>query len=160
MTHPTLITAQPGLPFVDIVREFNAPAAAVFRAHTQADLYAQWLGPRSINLDSLELDATAGDRWKYTFHGEVDTEYAFFGVFHTVEPNTLLIQTFEFNLAPGQVGVSSTHFDEVDGRTRLSLHEVYPSVEARDAAMASGMDHGINEGYARLDEILDRANAL
>ena len=46
MTHPTLITAQPGLPFVDIVREFNAPAAAVFRAHTQADLYAQWLGPR------------------------------------------------------------------------------------------------------------------
>ena len=81
-------------------------------------------------------------------------------MFHTVEPNTLLIQTFEFNLAPGQVGVSSTHFDEVDGRTRLSLHEVYPSVEARDAAMASGMDHGINEGYARLDEILDRANAL
>ena len=67
MTHPTLITAQPGLPFVDIVREFNAPAAAVFRAHTQAELYAQWLGPRSSNLDSLELDATAGGRWKYTF---------------------------------------------------------------------------------------------
>ncbi len=156
MTHPTTITAQPGLPFVDIVREFDAPAAAVFRAHTEADLYAQWLGPRSIEIDNLELDATVGGRWKYTFRGEGDAEYGFFGVFHTVEPNTLLIQTFEFSLAPGHVGVSSTHFDEVDGRTRLSLHEVYPSVAARDAAMASGMEYGIKEGYERLDEILAR----
>jgi len=156
MTHPTTITAQPGLPFVDVVREFDAPAAAVFRAHTEADLYAQWLGPRSMKIDSLELDARAGGRWKYTFRGEGDAEYGFFGVFHTVEPNTLIVQTFEFNLAPGHVGVSSTRFAELDGRTRLSLHEVYPSVEARDAAMASGMEGGINEGYERLDEILAR----
>src|SRR5437763_15532352 len=122
MTHPTLITAQPGLPFVDIVREFNAPAAAVFRAHTQADLYAQWLGPRSINLDSLELDATAGGRWKYTFNGQGGTEDAFFGVFHTVAPNTLLIQSFQFNLAPGHVGVSSTHFAQADGPPGLPRH--------------------------------------
>jgi len=156
MTHPTTITAQPGLPFVDVVREFDAPAAAVFRAHTEADLYAQWLGPRSMKIDSLELDARAGGRWKYTFRGEGDAEYGFFGVFHTVEPNTVIVQTFEFNLAPGHVGVSSTRFAELDGRTRLSLHEVYPSVEARDAAMASGMEGGINEGYERLDEILAR----
>jgi hypothetical protein len=54
------------------------------------------------------------------------------------------------------VGVDSTSFDEIDGRTRLSLREVYPSVEARDAAVASGMEHGIIEGYGRLDEILAR----
>ena len=46
----------------------------------------------------------------------------------------LLIQTFEFSLAPGQVGIDTTRFEEIDGRTRLSLHEVYPSVEARDMA--------------------------
>jgi uncharacterized protein YndB with AHSA1/START domain len=97
-----------------------------------------------------------GGRWKYAFRGECDASFSFFGVFHTVEPNTLIIQTFEFNLAPGQVGVSSTMFKQIDGRTRLLLREVYPSVEARDMAMASGMEYGIKEGYERLDAILAR----
>jgi uncharacterized protein YndB with AHSA1/START domain len=156
MTHPTTIAAEPGVPFVDIVREFDAPAAAVFRAHTDPELFARWTGPRSMRMDSVELNATVGGRWKYAFRGEGDAEFAFFGVFHTVEPSTLIIQTFEFNLAPGQVGVSSTHFEEVDGATRLSLHEVYPSVAVRDAAVASGMEYGIKEGYERLDEMLAR----
>jgi uncharacterized protein YndB with AHSA1/START domain len=154
MTHPTTITAEPGLPFVDIVREFDAPAAAVFRAHTDPHLFVQWMGPRSNPMHSVELDAAPGGRWKYAFRGDGDMEFAFYGVYHSVEPSALLIQTFEFNLAPGQVGVSSTRFDEVDGHTRLAVHEVYPSLEARDAAVASGMEHGIREGYERLDELL------
>jgi uncharacterized protein YndB with AHSA1/START domain len=154
MTNPTTITAEPGLPFIDIVREFNAPVAAVFRAHTDPKLFAQWQGPRTMKMDSVELDATPGGRWKYVFRGEGDVPFSFSGVFHTVEPNTLIIQTFEFNLAPGLVGIDSTTFAEVDGRTRMSLHEVYPSVESRDMAIASGMESGIKEGYERLDEIL------
>jgi uncharacterized protein YndB with AHSA1/START domain len=154
MTHPTTITAEPGLPFIDIVREFDAPPEAVFRAHTDPKLFAQWTGPRRMQMDSVQLDASAGGRWKYVFRGEGDTPFSFFGVYHTVEPSALLIQTFEFNRAPGQVGVDTTRFEAVDGRTRMSLHEVYPSVEARDAALASGMEYGIKEGYERLDEIL------
>jgi uncharacterized protein YndB with AHSA1/START domain len=149
MSHPTTITAAPGLPFVDVVREFDAPVAAVFRAHTDPTLYAQWM-----RMDTVELNATTGGRWKYAFRGEGDAAFSFFGVFHTVEPNSLIIQTFEFNMAPGHAGISSTVFDQVDGRTRLSVHEVYPSVEARDAALASGMEHGIKAGYEVLDEVL------
>ena len=157
MTHPTTITSEPGLPFVDLVREFDAPAAAVFQAHVDPRLYAKWLGPRTMKLDSLELDATPGGRWKYEFRGgDSDDQYSFFGFFHTVEPNALLIQTFEFNLAPGQVGLTTSTFDEHDGRTRLTIREVYPSVEARDMAVASGMEYGIIEGYERLDELLAR----
>jgi uncharacterized protein YndB with AHSA1/START domain len=155
VTYPTNITAAPGLPFVDITRDFDAPAAAVFRAHTDADLFARWMGPRTAPMDSVELDATAGGKWKYVFRGGDSPEpMSFFGVFHTVEPNSLIVQTFEFNLAPGQVGITAYHFDEVEGRTRLSIREVYPSVEARDAALASGMEYGIREGYERLDELL------
>jgi len=157
MTHPTIITSEPGLPFVDLVREFDAPAAAVFHAHVDPKLYAEWLGPRTMQLDGMELDARPGGRWKYVFRGgDSDAPMSFFGVFHTVELNTLLIQTFEFNLAPGQVGISTSRFDEHDGRTRLTIREVYPSVEARDMAVASGMEHGIIEGYERLDELLAR----
>jgi uncharacterized protein YndB with AHSA1/START domain len=154
MTHVTTITAEPGLPFVEIVREFDATAAAVFRAHTDPQLYAQWTGPRSMKLESMHIDATVGGRWNYTFRGDGDMLFGFSGVFHTVQPNALIIQTFEFNLAPGQVGVGTTRFDEVDGRTRMSMHEVYPSVEARDAALASGMESGMRESFERLDELL------
>jgi uncharacterized protein YndB with AHSA1/START domain len=155
MTHPTSITAAPALPFVDIVREFDAPAAAVFRAHTDRALFAKWTGPRTMQMDDVEIDATSGGHWRFNFRaGDSDMEMSFSGVFHNVEPNALIIQTFEFSLAPNQVGISSTTFENVDGRTRLTVHEVYPSVEARDAAMASGMDLGIKEGYERLDEIL------
>jgi uncharacterized protein YndB with AHSA1/START domain len=156
MTHPTTITAEPGLPFVDLVREFDAPVAAVFRAHTDPALFAQWMGPRTIALDIVEFDANTGGRWKYAVRGTGGEAYEFRGVFHTVEPNTRIIQTFEFSGAPGLVSIGATTFEEADGRTRLSVHEVYPSVEARDAAVASGMEYGIIEGYERLDELLAR----
>ena len=70
MTHPTTITAEPGLPFVDIVREFDAPAAAVFRAHTDPALFAQWAGPRQYTTDIIEFDATVGGRWQYVSRGQ------------------------------------------------------------------------------------------
>ena len=155
MTYPTTITALPGLPFVDVVREFDAPPEAVFRAHIDPQLFAQWTGPRSMRMDSVELNPVPGGRWKYEFRaGGGETSFAFFGVFHAVKPNTLLIQTFEFNLAPALVGISSTTFEAIDNRTRLSVHEVYPSVESRDAAVGSGMESGVIEGYERLDELL------
>jgi|SRR5579872_1339483 len=154
MSYPTTITAEPGLPFIDITREFDAPASAVFRAHTDARLFAKWIGPRGMQIDSMELDARTGGRWSYAFGCSGESQFSFHGVFHTVEPDTLIIQTAEFNMAPGQVAVSTLVFAEVNGRTRLSAHEVYPSVEARDAALASGMEYGIKEGYVKLDELL------
>jgi uncharacterized protein YndB with AHSA1/START domain len=83
VSYPTTITAEPGLPFIDIVREFEAPAEAVFRAHIDPNLYVQWLGPRSMKLEDVVLDATTGGRWKYVIRGEGDMEISFFGVFHT-----------------------------------------------------------------------------
>lgn len=156
MRHPTTIAAEPGLPFVDIVREFDAPVGAVFRAHTDPELFARWAGPRQYTTEIIEFDATVGGRWQYVGRGQGGEAYGFRGVFHTVEPNTRIIQTFEFDGAPGLVSLGTMILEEVDGRTRLSIHEVYPSVEARDAAVASGMEYGVNEGYERLDEILAR----
>lgn len=149
----TTITALPGTPFVDIVREFAAPASAVFRAHTEPDLVRQWLGPRGLEMEIHEYDAVTGGRWQYT-HRNADGAYGFRGVFHTVQTDTLIVQTFEFDGAPDAVTLSSARFVARDGRTRLEIHEIYPSVEARDMAVASGMEYGVTEGYERLDELL------
>lgn len=154
--HPTTITAVPGLPFIEISREFDAPPSAVFRAHVEPELFAKWTGPREMRMDTVELDPRPGGRWKFEFRsGQEGPRMSFYGVYHAVQPNALIIQTFEFNLAPNQVGISTMNLEDLGGRTRLSIREVYPSVEARDAAVQSGMEYGIVEGYERLDELLE-----
>lgn len=153
MSNATTITAPEGLPFVDIVREFDAPVSAVFRAHVDPELFVQWNGPRSVSTELIEFDAVTGGRWAYTGHHEGNT-FGFRGMFHTVKTDRLIIQTFEFDGAPDQVACGSLVFEDIGGRTRIHAHEVYPSVEARDMMVASGMEYGVNEGYERLDELL------
>lgn len=153
MSNPTTITADDGVPFVDTIREFDAPVSAVFKAHVDADLLAKWLGPREAVLKVHEYNATTGGSWHYE-SGYGDAMFGFRGVFHKVEPDELIIMTFEFDGAPNQVGISTTTFEESEGRTRIVVHEVYPSVEARDMALSTGMNYGVIEGYERLDEVL------
>jgi uncharacterized protein YndB with AHSA1/START domain len=153
MTNPTNITAQPGTPFLDVVRDFDATPAQVFRAWTEPDLIVRWLGPRDNKMELLDFEPHTGGKYRYV-HSNDDGEYVFHGVYHTVTAGELIIQTFEFDGAPDQVCLESVRFEGVDGRTRVTLHSVFPSVEAQEAALASGMNHGIIESMERVDELL------
>ncbi|WP_115786823.1 SRPBCC family protein [Arthrobacter silvisoli] len=155
MSNPTNITAEPGVPFVETVREFDAPVDAVYRAHVEPELMAQWLGPRHDSVEAIQYDTRVGGRWSFDGASSEGYEFNFSGVFHAVEPGKLLIMTFEFSGAPGQVGIGTTTFEDLGGgRSRISIHDVYPTVEARDMAIDSGMNSGVIEGYERLDELL------
>ena len=154
MTNPTRITAEPGQPFVDIVREFDAPVDLVFRAHTDPDLFARWTGPRQLTMEVLDFEPVTGGQWRYVSRDPAGNEYGFRGVFHTVEADSLIIQTFEFDGTPGQVSLGVARFEATDHGTRITTHTVFPSLEARDGMVASGMEYGASEGYARLDELL------
>ena len=150
--HPTTITAQPGDPFLDIERDFDATPAQVFRAYTDPELITQWLGPRRLAMELLEFDPRPGGTYRYAHKGD-GVEAYFHGVYHTVTTNELIIQTFEFEGAPDQVGLGTATFEEHDGRTTVRTRSVFPSVEARDMAVASGMSTGIIESHERLDEL-------
>lgn len=148
------VTAPEGLPFIDWEREFDAPVAAVFRAHTDPDRVKQWLGPHGYEMTIGEWQATDGGRWSYV-HTDGKEDYAFRGTFHTVRENDVIVQTFEFLGVPDVVSIESLRFEDVDGRrTRLVGHSVHPTVEARDGMVASNMAHGMSEGYERLDGLL------
>ena len=139
------------------MREFDAPVAAVFRAHTDPELFARWIGPRDVADRDRRVRGHDGRPLAVAQLAAGRRRVRASAASSTPSSRTaLLIQTFEFDLAPGQAGINSSTFTELDGRTRLSIREIYPSVEARDAAVASGMEHGINEGYERLDELLAR----
>lgn len=148
----TTITAQPGTPFLDVSREFAASPSAVLRACTDPELIVRWLGPHGMKMELLEFDARSGGGYHY-IHRDERGEYRFRGVYHTVGEDRI-VQTFEFLGAPGEVTLETMTLTDLGGRTRMDTHSVFPSVEARDAAVESGMSKGITQSYERLDEVL------
>jgi uncharacterized protein YndB with AHSA1/START domain len=155
MSNALTITAPDGLPFIDSVREFDFPVASVFRAFADPELVARWLGPRGYRMTVDQYDFRSGGAYQYTHIGPDGDSYVFRGTFHTVRENELAIQTFEFLGYPDVVTIETMSFEDLgDGRTRLIGHSAFPSVEARDGMVQSGMETGMSEGYEQLDELL------
>ena len=155
----TRIDARPGLPFIDMTRDFAAPRELVFRAHTDPELLAQWIGPRRLTTRVVRFDARDGGTWRFVQRDEDGSEYGFHGVFHGDPSPDGIVQTFEFEGAPGHVSLDDLTFEDHDGRTTLRAHSVFQSVEARDAMVSAGMETGVQEGYERLDELIERVLA-
>jgi uncharacterized protein YndB with AHSA1/START domain len=159
-TQTSTVTAEPGLPFVDVVREFDAPADRVFRAHTDPALFAQWIGPRAYTTVIDHFDARSGGSYRFTQTSAEGASYSFHGSFHELTAPRRMVQTFEFEGAPGHVSLDAAVLEDLDGgRCRLSVHSSFQTVEARDAMLAAGMTEGMNEGYQRLDELLASGTA-
>jgi len=152
----TQITAEPGTPFLQITREFDAPRELLFRAHTEPDLLVQWLGPRGVTMTVDHYEIRDGGTWRYIHADDEGNEYGFHGVFHGQPSIDGIVQTFEFEGAPGHVMLEWMTFEERDGKTLLIGKSVAQSVEDRDAMVESGMETGIVEGYERLDELLGK----
>lgn len=156
--HPTTITAQPGTPYLEVSRELDATPERVFRAVTDPELVVRWLGPRNCEMRIQQWDARTGGGYQYTHSGcggGDDFVAGFRGVFHSVNEGIALVQTFEFDGAPGEVKLDFLTLEDLGGgRCRYVTRSVFSSVEARDAAVASGMEYGIRESFERLDELL------
>ena len=101
----------------------------------------------------IEWDARNGGSWRYAAtHG--DQDHYFRGCFHTVSDDTI-VQTFTWEGMPDQVALETLHFEDLgDGTTRLHAQSLCDSFEARDGWLSSGMEVGVNEGYAKLDGLL------
>jgi uncharacterized protein YndB with AHSA1/START domain len=155
-TRQTEITADPKVPLIRIVREFDAPPEKVFRAHTDPELLVQWLGPREHQMQIDHFDCRNGGSFRYFSEKDGET-YRFRGCFHDVRPSELIVQTFTFEGQPDGVALERLVLEDLgDGRTRLVATSLCESFEDRDAWMASGMETGVNEGYEQLDELLAR----
>ncbi len=151
------ITIDDKTPSIMIVREFDAPATAVFRAHAEPDLFVQWVGPDS--LDSSRVDrweCRTGGEWRYVSIRS-NEEHWFRGCFHEVRPNQLIVQTFAYEPWPDNVSLGRHVFEDLPGgRCRLTATSLAESFEARDAFVASGMEIGVQEGFRKLDSLLAR----
>jgi uncharacterized protein YndB with AHSA1/START domain len=152
MTNQRTVVARPGEQTISFTREFEAPAARVFGAHTDAALIAEWIGPRGTNLSMREFDARTGGCWNYVVSG--GGEWGFHGSFHEVTAPSRIVQTFEFDGNPGHPSLEILEFTDLEnGRSRIDGLSVFVSVQERDAMLAD-MDQAMDEDFDRLEDLL------
>ena len=149
----TAIEADETLPIIRMTRDFTATPAQLLRAHTDPEIFARWVGPGGMGTRIVEWDARPGGAWRYVMDRDSE-EYGFRGCFHEVGPQRI-VQTFTYEAEPEGVALETLTFEDLgDGRTRLHAQSLVDSFEGRDAWLSSGMETGVNEGYAKLDALL------
>jgi uncharacterized protein YndB with AHSA1/START domain len=147
------IEADPKVPVIRITRDFNATPAQLLRAHTDPDLFVQWVGPNGMTTKIDQWDARTGGSWRFVQDAE-GAEFAFHGCFHEIRPDRI-VQTFTYEGEPDGVALETMVFEDLgDGRTRMLASSLCDSFEGRDAWLQSGMETGVHEGYAKLDRLL------
>ena len=136
-----------------VTRTINGPARIVFEAWTKAELLKLWWVPKSYGLSllSCEVDARVGGKYRLVFSHGGSEPMAFFGTYTEVTPPSRLVWT---NEESDDGAVTTVTFEETGGKTLLVLHELYPSKEALDSAIASGSTDGMGETLEQLDELL------
>ena len=137
-----------------ITRTFNGPARIVFEAWTKAELFKRWWIPKSfpINLLSCEMDVRVGGGYKLVFGTGAGEPKAFFGKYLEVTPHSRLVRTNDEDHGGG--AVTTVTFEEKGGKTLIVMHDLHPSKEALDAAIASESTGGFSEQFEQLDELL------
>lgn len=139
---------------ITMSRVFDASRELVFKAHTDPELLAQWWGPRKYSTIVDKMDVRPGGVWRFINRG-ADGDFAFSGVYREVVPPERIVQTFEFEMLPGHISVETNVFEEIEGgRTRVSSHVKFESIEDRNGMVSSGMETGWIESNDRLAELL------
>jgi uncharacterized protein YndB with AHSA1/START domain len=138
-----------------VTRTFNGPARIVFEAWTKPELFKRWWAPKSFGLTMLscEMDVRVGGTYRLVFgHAASEQPMEFFGRYIEVTPHSRLVWT---NDEGGEGGaVTTVTFEERGGETLVVMHDLYPSKEALDGAIASGSTGGFSETFGQLDELL------
>jgi len=153
MKNPTTVERKSERELV-VTRTVKGPARVVFEAFTKPEVFQRWWVPKSFGLSllSCELDVRVGGTYRLVFSHNGSEPMAFFGRYIEVTPHSRLVWT---NDEGGEEGaVTTATFEEKAGKTLLVLHDLYPTKEALDAAIASGSTSGFSETFDQLDELL------
>ena len=141
-----------------MTRTFDAPRTLVWEAMSKPEFLKQWLfGPPGWEMTTCEDDLRVGGTFRWAWSGPDGAGIAMHGVYREVTPPERVVRTeiFDFGCdAQSGEQLGTVVLQEVDGRTNLTLTISYDSKEARDGAIASGMERGVAAGYDRLEEML------
>ena len=137
-----------------MTREFAATPAQLFRAHTDAELFARWIGPDGTERQDRPVGRAHRRQLALRERRRAARSTASTAA-STPSARTGIVQTFTFEGMPDAVCLETMTFEDLgDGRTRSGRDSLFDSFEARDGMLSSGMEVGVNDGYAQLDRML------
>lgn len=154
----TMQTVKSGETDLVITRRFASPPERVFAAHTDPDLIRRWMtGPDGWHMTECRCDAVPGGRMRYTWTHDDGRSYTMTGTFAELDPPRRIVHREEW-LEDDMPGTRiTTTFEPEDGGTLMTLVITYPSAEAREAALATGMTGGMDLSYSRIDGLPEAA---
>ena len=153
MTKLTLRTE--GDRYVVVARSFAAPPEAVFRAHTEPELVQQWmLGPEGWSMPVCICDARPGGKIRYEWARPGQRGFYLTGEFVELEPWRRIVHIERMHMPdPTPDNRIETLFSPDKGGTLMTMRMTLPDSKTRDAMLATGMEHGMEASYARLDRL-------
>lgn len=136
-----------------VSRIINGPARLVFEAFSKPELLRRWWVPKSapVNLQSCEADVRVGGKYRLVFGLDGSRTMAFFGTYVEVKPYSRLVWTNEEGADGG--AVTTVTFEEKDGKTLLTMHDLHPTKEALDEAVI-GMEGAMPESLGQLEDLI------
>jgi uncharacterized protein YndB with AHSA1/START domain len=153
----TTIIAAPGSLEVRMERVFPAARERVFAAYTDAKAIPQWWGPRRLVTTVEKLEPRAGGQWRFIQRDTDGSSHGFHGVFHACTAPTQIVQTFEYEGAPGNVLLDSISFEAAGAHTKVIAQSIFQTLQARDAMIQYGMADGAIETWDRFEELLQKS---
>jgi uncharacterized protein YndB with AHSA1/START domain len=144
---------------VVMVHVFDAPREEVWSATLDPSLIPKWWGPATLTTVVEKMDVRIGGEWRYVHRNAEGEEYAFHGVYQEIEPPARLVYTFIYEGMPDDIMIETAVFEEFDGKTRMTVTDLFPSREARDASLAMDMEQGAAESMDRFAALLGTVEA-
>jgi uncharacterized protein YndB with AHSA1/START domain len=146
----TQVHAEEGRQDIFITRDFDLPVELLFNAYTKPEIIEQWMGTKVIKLEnknhgSFQFETTASNGVKHKFNGAI----------HSIIENIKIIRTYEFENTPFGVQLEVIDFEKsTDDTSRLTSHQIFQSLEQRDALLKLPFRHGISIAHNKLEELL------
>lgn len=150
---PTATVTTPTDREIHVERVFDAPRDRVFAAFTDPKLIPEWWGPTTV-VD--QMDVRPGGSWRFVASNPDGSEKAFRGTYRDVTPPERIVQTFEMEGPWASSHLETITFEDLGDRTKLTTTLLFDTTEERDGVLEYGGEAGMNESYARLDELLAR----
>jgi uncharacterized protein YndB with AHSA1/START domain len=153
------IVAPEGEPVLEMRRFVKAPPELVFDVWTNPVHIPKWWGPRRLEVSQCEIDLRPGGHWRFVQRAPDGMEFVFYGEYLEVDPPHRLVNTWIWEGMPDHPATETISFEACDGGTMLRGVVVHDSVESRDQHLANGMEEGMRDTFARLDELLEALQA-
>jgi uncharacterized protein YndB with AHSA1/START domain len=139
---------------VRVTRAFDAPRRLVFDAYTKCEHLQQWmLGPDGWAMPICEMDLRPGGAYRWGWRRSDGSEMEIRGTHKEIAPPERLVSTESWG-ADWPETTNTMVLAEKDGVTTMTLTILYPSKEAREAALQTGMKDGMNQSFERLEAYL------